>query len=294
MHKCLSTIILLIVGIIFVNAENKRALLIGISNYPTYQGAEDISWSAIHGANDINLISNTLKKQKFLITTLLNKNATAKNIRKALSNLVKESKAGDLIYIHFSGHGQPYEDLSGDEDDGWDEAIIPYDALKQYKGGTYQGNNHILDDELEKYIISLRKKVGKAGYVYVVLDACHMGGASRGDEQEDEEIYIRGTNSGFSPNGKKYIPKIDKRGNLKITSAPALSDVCIVEACRAYQTNTEIKQGSSFYGPLTYYINQCLSNTTLNSNTNWLEKVRSLMNNDRRLTKQNLVIEKSN
>lgn len=199
-----------------------------------------------------------------------------------------------MVYIHFSGHGQAYEDLSGDEDDGWDEAIVPYDAMRQYKSGVYDGSCHIIDDELEGYISSIRKKAGSKGYVYLILDACHTGGASRGDETDEEELFVRGTDNGFTPNGKKYIPKIDRRGNMRILSHEGMSGVCILEACRAYQTNTEIKQDGRYYGPLTYYINRTLQKNNLSSDTDWVESVRVLMGKDRRLVKQNMVSEKSN
>ena len=35
-----------------VNAQNKRALLIGIASYPTYK-IEKLGWNAIHGDNDV-------------------------------------------------------------------------------------------------------------------------------------------------------------------------------------------------------------------------------------------------
>lgn len=191
--KCLTITITILVSVCLLYSGNKRALLIGISDYPTQKGASDISWSPIHGANDVTLIANTLKKQGFKIVALTNKQASAKQIRHALKNLESTCSPGDLVYIQFSGHGQAYEDYSGDESDGWDEAIVPYDALMQYRQGVYDGGNHIIDDELDSYLSSIRRKVGKTGFVYVVLDACHMGGASRGDEVEEDEVFIRGT-----------------------------------------------------------------------------------------------------
>lgn len=285
---------MLVIGICILYAGEKRALLIGISEYPVHKSVQTLSWKSIHGANDVNLIGNSLKKQGFKIKYLTNKAATAGNIRDALTKLINESKKGDLVYIHFSGHGQAYEDLDGDEEDGWDEAIVPYDAFIKYYKGVYEGHNHILDDDLNSYFSKLRNKVGKDGFVYVILDACHMGGASRGDEIEEDEIFERGTEDGFTPNGKKYIPKIDRRGNMKISHIANASNICIIEACRAYQTNTEIKQDGVYYGPLSFYISQCLKTTNLSSNTNWIESLRSMMNKDRRLIKQNIVIEKSN
>ena len=270
----------------------KQALLIGISDYPTIKDNPDLEWHDIHGANDIAVVAPTLKKQGFKTTSLTNSKATAVNIRKAFQKLESSVKEGDLVYIHFSGHGQAVEDRNGDENDGWDEAIIPYDARIKFLKGVYEGENHILDDELEKYFTTIRNKLGKSGYLYVVLDACHMGGASRGDEEEEDEIFIRGTDKGFSPSGKRYIPKIDRRGNMKVSSGGNnMAGICILEACRAYQTNTEIKQNGKYYGPLTYYINQYLTGKSLTSNNSWVESVRTLMNKDKRLIKQNMVIE---
>lgn len=292
-RKCLIIIITILVGVCIPYAGNKRALLIGISDYPMQKGAADISWTPIHGANDVALIANTLKKQGFKIVSLTNKQASAKQIRQALMNLESTCSPGDLVYIQFSGHGQAYEDYSGDESDGWDEAIVPYDALMQYRQGVYDGSCHILDDELDDHLSSIRRKVGKKGFVYVVLDACHMGGASRGDETEEDEVFIRGTETGFTKNNRKFIPKIDRRGNIPLRKDSSMSGMCVLEACRAYQTNYEIKQNDTYYGPLTYYVNQCLQSNNLTSDYNWIENVRTMMNRDKRLVKQNMVSETS-
>lgn len=267
----------------------KRALLIGISEYPKVQAAES-SWANIHGANDVNLLSSTLKKQGFSVDELLNSKATAMSIRASLKELASRSLKGDLVYIHFSCHGQPFEDKSGDESDGWDESIIPYDAQRVYHK-KYKGENHIIDDELEQYINRIRTKVGPSGFVYVVLDACHMGGASRDESETEAEEYTRGTDRGFSSHSKKYIPKIDRSGHLKVKSASNMSGICFIEACRSYQSNTEIKENGKYYGPLSFYINKSLNLITLSSNTSWTNSVVRDMGQDRRLIKQNPVIE---
>ncbi len=281
-------VVLLIVFPFSMLAE-KRALLIGISDYPKIPVAE-ASWSNIHGENDVKLISPTLKKQGFDVTELMGKDATAAVIRTELKNMVKAASKGDMIYIQFSGHGQPFEDKSGDEADGWDEALIPYDAHSRYHKG-YKGQNHILDDELEKAINKIRTKVGPTGYVYVVLDACHMGGASRDESESDEEFYVRGTDRGFSVSSKRFVPKIDRRAHMNVKSDPKMAGICYIEACRSYQSNVEIKIDGQFYGPLTYYINQILKTMPLTSNSSWTDSVVRAMSKDKRLIKQNPVIE---
>lgn len=140
-------------------AATKRALLVGISKYPTNNTHSYATWNAIHGANDVELIRKTLKIQGFKTTALLNANATAARIRRAMGKLLSESTVGDIIYLHFSCHGQPVEDLNNDEADGWDEAIVPYDAWKRPIKGLYMGQNHILDDELNVMIGNIRRKL---------------------------------------------------------------------------------------------------------------------------------------
>lgn len=206
----------------------KRALLIGISHYPQTTKSNPCTWTNIHGSNDVRLLRGSLQKQGFRITTLTNAQATASHIRRALKRLCQQAAKGDMVVIHFSGHGQPFEDLSGDEADGWDEAIVPYDAKKCYSR-TYTGQCHIIDDELERYINSLRTTVGPRGFVYVVLDACHMGGASRDESESDSAACARGTNVGFSPNGRTYIPRIDRRGHFTVKASPRMAGVCYIE-----------------------------------------------------------------
>ena len=273
-------------------SQTRRALLIGISEYTTHTQPSDDVWANIHGANDVELLSQTLNKQDFKIKKLTNKAATAQQIRKEFARFISSCRPGDIVYLHFSCHGQPVEDLNGDEEDGWDEAIIPVDAQKVYHKGKYTGENHIIDDELNEYLRSIRTKVGNKGFVYVVIDACHAGSSYRGDEEEDS-IIIRGTNRGFTSTGKQFAPKIDKRGKIRVEKSASMANICILEACRSYQVNSEIREGGVYYGSLSFYVNKVIQSTLLSSDKFWIDKVNQLMDSDIRLVRQNLVIETS-
>lgn len=277
---------------ISAQSKTKRALLIGISEYTTHTQPSDDIWANIHGANDVELLSQTLNKQNFKIKKLTNKTATAKQIRKEFARFITSCRPGDIVYLHFSCHGQPVEDMNGDEEDGWDEAIIPIDAQKIYQKDKYTGDNHIKDDELNEYLCSIRNKVGNKGFVYVVIDACHAGSSYRGDE-EDDSIIVRGTNRGFSPSGKQFAPRIDKRGKIRVEKSASMANICILEACRSYQVNSEILEDGVYYGSLSFYVNKVLKSTPLGSDMSWIEKVRRLMDSDVRLVRQNIVIETS-
>lgn len=277
---------------ISAHCQTKRAFLVGISEYSSATQSSNDIWSNIHGANDVELLSQTLKKQNFNIKKLTNRAATAQQIRKEIVHFISSCHSGDIVYLHFSCHGQPVEDLNGDEKDGWDEALVPINAQKVYQEKKYTGENHIIDDELNGYLRSLRTKVGTTGFVYVVIDACHAGSSYRGDEEKDSVI-IRGTNRGFTSTGKQFAPRIDKRGKVRVDKSTSMANICILEACRSYQVNSEIKENGKYYGSLSFYVDKTLKITKLGKDISWTEKVASLMNKDTRLVRQNIVIETS-
>ena len=272
-------------------AQQKHALLIGISNYPQYDYA-DASWAPIHGTNDVQLISPILAKQGFKINTLTNEAATYEAIGNGLKDLGNSVRAGDIVYIHLSGHGQAVEDEDGDEADGWDEAFIPFDAERRYQENGYHGENHLLDDELNGYLNNIRRKVGETGIVYVVMDACHAGSSYRGEEEQNS-VYVRGTEIGFSKTGKTYTPRINRNGNVRIDTEKGMAPIFMLESCRSYEVNLEIKQNGNYYGPMSYYISQQLLTMPMSFDTNWIEGVRKSMDKDIRLVRQHMVIESS-
>lgn len=284
-------IVALLVGVQTMNAETRRALLVGISDYGN--AMEDPNkWANISGANDVLLLSPLFSEHGYTVTSLVDSQANHTNITNALMELAKESKKGDFVYIHFSMHGQPFEDLNGDEEDGWDEALIPVDAEMLYAEGVYEGKNHLLDDELEVYFNDIRNKLGSDGQLLVILDACHSGTASRGDDD-----HIRGTRVGFTRSGKNYTPDRTQETNdyFTVASAKGQSPVTFIEACRSYQVNREVRdvETNTWYGSLSFYIAQSMKDNKTVGSDEWIEAIKIGMANNRRLRKQNVVIEKS-
>ncbi|MGL5253672.1 MAG: caspase family protein, partial [Brevinema sp.] len=105
-------------------------LLIGIGTYKS-----DSGWKRINGDADVSLLKPQFEKQGFVVATLVNEKATKLNIIAALTRLKKECQLGDRVYFHFSGHGQPMTDANGDEENGYDESMVPYDAGRFYQKG---------------------------------------------------------------------------------------------------------------------------------------------------------------
>ncbi len=155
--------------------STKHALIIAIGDYNTAA----TGWGKISSLNDVPLMQIALQKQDFKnenIKIVLNTNATG--IINAINELKNQVKTGDMVVIHYSGHGVQLQDDNGDEPDKLDEAIVPLEAI--YSPEELKNNNYIRDDMLGELIFQLRKKLGTQGHLLLSLDSCHSGAGSRG------------------------------------------------------------------------------------------------------------------
>ena len=289
MKRFIATNIGLFVFITIINAQIHQAYLFIIGTYP-----KSSEWWSIHAENDAMLLCPILVEQGFVVEILENEEATKSNILKQFSNIAKRAKKGDAIYIHFSCHGQQMEDDNGDEPDGWDEALIPYDALMTYEKGEYEGENHLRDDEINHFLIDLRRKLGKEGCVVVTLDACHSGSGTR--EETIDEMVVRGTAFPFTSSPEKYLADMmtNKEKMCRYVDVPLLADVVlapltVVSACKSYQVNREIQTSDGVKcGPLSYALSQVWKTHALIKPQSWSEEVKNMM---KKVSKQNPVIE---
>lgn len=245
MKKWLCLLSYLFIAHAVISAE-RWALVVGIGSYP-----KDSGWKSINGDKDINLIVPILQSNGFAeshIITLANGDATKRNIQNTIDSLVLNLQQGDIVYFHFSGHGQLITDLDGDEGDyGYDESIVPYDAKPAYDSDGYRGENHIIDDELNGWLMDIRKRIGNGGKLIVVLDACHSGGGSRDD---DDKETIRGVRDVF----KLPAPELCSRA-----SRNPIGWICI-SACQSYQSNYEYKADEGrVYGRLSFALSTIFS-----------------------------------
>lgn len=142
----------------------KRAVMIGI-NYVGQQG----ELSGCH--NDVKNMTAYLKDKhgfedrniKILMDDGYHQSPTYSNIMNAYRNVVRESAKGDTVFLHYSGHGGRKEDLNGDEDDGFDETLIPVD---------FQSAGQIVDDVLCDQLV---KKMPQGVLATSLMDCCHSG-----------------------------------------------------------------------------------------------------------------------
>jgi hypothetical protein len=139
---------------------NKYALCIGINDYP---GTDSDLAGCVNDANDW---AGTLKSHEFTVEKIINKNATGKAIRDGIGALVAKAKSGDLIVIQYSGHGSYVPDVDGDEPDGTDECLCPYDV---------RSKGPITDDEL----FDLYSSSHPGARILMISDSCHSGTVAR-------------------------------------------------------------------------------------------------------------------
>lgn len=242
--KFILTVFLCILLCIPVSARTRRALTVFIGDYPQESG-----WKSINAYNDSKLILDMLHDSGFKdedIVVLRDAEATYEAIIKAFRMLSSKASAGDVIYIHFSCHGQQITDVSGDESDGWDESLIPYDALFSYGQEGYRGEKHLVDDELNSYLALLSQKVTSSGLVLCASDACHSGDNDRNTEEAEDSIIVRGVFDRF----ELPVPKKSYIGPLHT------EDWVSISACKEYQNNYEVTVDGINYGRLSYAISR--------------------------------------
>jgi len=217
-------------------APSKRALLIAIDEY---QLVSDLNGTG----NDVELMRSVLTgKFDFPpenIRILSNEEATRKGILSAVRNhLIEPSEPGDIVVLHYSGHGSQMIDVSGDEIDGFDETIVPHDARTE---GVFD----ISDDELNAILNELGEKTDN---VTVIFDSCNSGSATRGAMVR---TVARDT---------RIPPAVDPRAIAQdsATIRPLSAEYVLISGARYNEFANETRFEGKTYGAMTYHLANAL------------------------------------
>jgi hypothetical protein len=140
-----------------IHKHISSALIVGIN----YVGTEYELNGCINDANNMRTFALERVCDNLIMMTDNEKfRPTKQNILICLTNLMKNSKPGDVILFYYSGHGSNIKDNNGDEKDGLDEVLVSVDF------------ESISDDELNGLIKrNLRNDVS----LFVICDCCHSG-----------------------------------------------------------------------------------------------------------------------
>lgn len=138
----------------------KRSLHFGINDYPGTK-------SDLHGCvNDARDWQDELNKRGFSSSIFLDAQCTKANMVKEFEKIVDATGPDDIAVITYSGHGTWVPDINGDEPDGRDEALCPYDIAR---------GQVLLDDEL----VQIFNKRGYSSRIIFISDSCHSGTVAR-------------------------------------------------------------------------------------------------------------------
>lgn len=232
----------------------KKALLIGINRY-RIPGAD------LRGCvNDVNNLQAVLTQSYGFaskdVTVLTDFAATTKAMQSAIAALVRDGREGDVLLLHYSGHGSNVLDVSGDEPDRRDEILCPTDL---------DWHKPLLDDWLRRTFNRLRAGVS----LTVIMDCCHSGSNTRVLLPPDAPIIER-----YLPNpldllevesGRKLRGKV--KGSLRTSAAATRKkqDVVnvdipelLITGCRDTQTSADAYIGGTYNGALTYCLVETL------------------------------------
>ncbi len=136
----------------------RKALCIGIDDYPSAQLAGCV--------NDALQWQSTFSVLGFDTKLLTNAQATRVAMLQALRQMVIESRPGDCLVFQYAGHGTHVDDVDGDENDGQDEALVPFD---------YESGSFLIDDDIGEIINELPDGVNLTCF----MDCCHSGTNTR-------------------------------------------------------------------------------------------------------------------
>ena len=203
--------------------------------------------------NDVRIMKEALTSRYGFreedIKVLTEKEATRDNIIRAFESwLINGTKEGDLVFFYFSGHGTQVPDQNGDEEDGLDEALCPYDVQPKGSKNVIEARL-IIDDELGEMLRKLPERD-----VTVVVDACHSGSMTRSinrvpvSDLEETPAYQA-----------RFIPvEIDEshvRGKALSLDIPKQEDIpegqIFISSSREDQISLEIGLPEGFHGAMT-------------------------------------------
>lgn len=242
----------------------KYALCVGINDYP---GTSSDLAGCINDAKDW---AGVLKRRGFDTELLLDRKATGQAIRQGIVRLLEMARAGDCVVIQYSGHGSYVPDEDGDEPDGTDECLCPYDV---------RSAGPITDDEL----FDLFSKRAAGTRVVMVADSCHSGTVARfAPVSTPPPIKGRRTildRVRFLPPAaflsRQDLAKLGARRRVRSSNPPGRYAALLLAACQDTEYSYDAYFAGRPNGAFTYVALKCLDSLPAKATyMDWLRAIR--------------------
>lgn len=252
----------------------RKALLVSINAYPV---------AALRGCiNDVQQMKSLLQQyygfQDDGNKLLLDGEATAAGIEVGLEWLAEGGGDVDAVRVfHYSGHGSHVADETGDEPDGRDECLVPYD---------YETAGLVTDDVLK----TLYDRFPAGDNLTLVMDSCHSGTVNKAPEEDlvfrflpvsdAEQEKIDAAAARFARVQQEYVftelkqlrgqPLTDddlrkKVGELMASfekkhfgSVHTSETNVLLAGCRPDQTSADARIAGDYHGAFTYYLAEAI------------------------------------
>lgn len=203
----------------------KKLISFAINDYP---GAQNDLQGCVNDQK--NIIAHLGSDFGFEAKYFKNSQVTKQVFRDEVTKLIMFAKSGDIIVIHYSGHGTQLIDKNAEEYDGYDEALYLFD-------GAFP------DDEFTTILLGIVPGVR----CIFIMDCCFSGTITRIIDQKAKFKPL------FSEVDSDGFPIKRKQRKLEITNLnDSEMNHLVLTGCSDKETSADALINGSFNGALTY------------------------------------------
>jgi len=204
-----------------VQPVNKRALLFAINNYP---GTQNDLNGCINDQTDVEKMLNT-SFPGFTISKFKDSQVTTKCFKDQIRQAIAVLRPGDILLVHYSGHGTYTYDKSGDEADGYDEAVYLFDGM-------------VIDDDIGNAL----ENIPDGAIVVLLFDSCFSGTVTR------------------NPVKNRFVdPGLPPRPHKRVRFNKDAMNYIVFSGCGEHQTSADAYINGRYNGAFTFYALKTLS-----------------------------------
>jgi len=234
----------------------RHAILIGINAYPNeplkgcVRDVQNIKTYLEGESNSIHIRMFTATESDRIETEDQTLRPTYQNITRAFEETTNSANPGDLIYIHFSGHGTRCEPYASYSNQSMGDL-----ALVLLSGGEQKDEIYLYGPRLAR---ALKPMVDKGLVVTLVLDCCFAGSVCRRDDPT-----IRCIPYDAAADSKPWHPEDDMDDGALRSSRDASmqpnwlmnpNGYTILAACGPHEKATERAFDGQVHGVLSYHL----------------------------------------